>query len=80
MISYKVEYSCVGYTTSYYEIHMLFNDIIVGCIYYIEDSLKSCNPEVQFDKWHKYKKYENQISTINPLKVAQDALLEHYLL
>jgi hypothetical protein len=80
MLEYKIESSCYGYTGSYLEIHVLFNSVIVGCIYYIEDSLRSSKPDVSFDKWRKYEQYKNQIPKIDALKVAQEAILEHYLL
>lgn len=80
MISYKIEYSCSGYLTELYEIHVLFNDVKIGCIFYLEDSLKSSFPEVHFDKWSNYKQYENQMPNIDPFKIAQEIIMEHFLL
>lgn len=80
ILSYKVRHSCYGYTGSHYEISVLFNNVVIGCIYYLEDPFISCEPTVNFDKWRKYKLYENQIPTFDPLKAAQDTLLEYYLL
>ena len=80
MLSYKVTYVCNGYTESHCEIDVLLDDVKLGFIIYFEDALISCEPSVFFFKWAPYYSYEEQMFDFDPLKVAQDTLLEYYLL
>ena len=80
MITYKIASIEQGFTSTYIDIHVKWNDDIVACIYYTEDNLISAAPIVHFDKWYKYQLYRDSIPTIDSLKVAQEIILEHYLL
>lgn len=80
MLTFKIDYMCEGYTGSYCDILILFNGVTIGCIYYVEDPLKSSKPDVSFDKWRKYEQYKHVIPNIDYLKVAQETILEYYLL
>lgn len=57
---------------------MMYDDVTIGCIYYLKDSLKGSKPVINFDKWRKYSEY--QVPTIDPTKVALDVIFEHYFL
>ena len=78
MLTYKIDYHDAGYTSVYYVIHVLLDNEVVGCIYYINDSLKGSKADVKFDKWRRYN--ERQVPTIDPLKVAEETIFEHYFL
>lgn len=80
MLSYKVIYACNGYTGSHHEIDVLFDGVKLGFIHYFEDVLISCKPKVFFWKCAPYYNHEEQMFDFDPLKVAQDTLLEYYLL
>jgi hypothetical protein len=78
MPEYKVVYTCEGYTSSMYEIHILCEGVVIGCLYYLEDSF--IGTQVNFDKWRKYEQYKDKIPTFDPKDLALTIITEHELL
>ena len=78
MISYKVIDVCQGWTISAYEIHVFFNSVIICCINYIEDPIKSSLPQIKVCKYIDY--YQPLVPKLNYLNIAQNAIAEHFLL
>lgn len=79
MLTYKAFYS-EGYISSMHEIHLQFNGITIGCIYYLEDPLQYSEPQISFDKWRKYKDYEKDIPPFDYKQIANDVVMEYHLL
>lgn len=81
MIRYEVVYACNGIMTNMYEILVWWNKNKVGCIYYLEDQLKS-SVEADFDEWRHYRNFKDEVGSIhdNTLEIAQQVILEYHLL
>jgi len=81
MIRYEIICKSEELTTSMYEILVWYNNEKVGCIYYLEDQLKATET-AEFDEWRHLWMHRDQIKHIytNKLAIAQQVILEYYLL